>query len=64
MGRIDKYRPRTKHLNIKIHHFRSYINKKRIKILKIAYIDQHADLLAKPLPEELFVKLRKKIMGW
>ena len=64
MERIDKYRPRTKHLNIKLHHFRSYINKKRIKILKIASIDQPADIITKPLPEELFVKLRKQIMGW
>ena len=64
MGRVDKYRPRTKHLNLKLHHFRSYINKKRISIIKIASIDQPTDLLTKPLPEEIFVKLRKKIMGW
>ena len=55
---------RTKHLNLELHHFRSYINKKRISIIKIASLDQPADLLTKPLPEELFVKLRKKVMGW
>ena len=64
MGRVDKYRPRTKHLNLKLHHFRFYINKKSSSIIKIASLDQPADLLTKPLPEELFVKLRKKIMGW
>ena len=61
MGRIDKYRPRTKHLNIKLHHFRSYVNNKRIKILRIASIDRPADIITKPLPEELLVKLHKQI---
>ena len=56
---------RTKHLNLELHHFRSYINKKRNSIITIASLDQLADLVTKPLPKKKLVdKLRKKIMGW
>ena len=59
-----KYRPRTKHINNKLHHFRSYVTKGRVKILKIDTADQPADMLTKPLSGSLFCELRKKVMGW
>lgn len=64
MANIHKYRPRTKHLNVKLHHFRQYVNKGIIKILPIKSEDQQADYLTKPLALELLTKLRKLVMGW
>jgi len=40
MANNHKYRPRTKHLNIRLHHFRKYISSGKIKIFKIHTDDQ------------------------
>jgi hypothetical protein len=65
IARIAKYRPRTKHLNCRLHHFRSYVDDlKEISIHKINTLDQLADILTKPLNEEAIQKFRKWIMGW
>ena len=63
IARIHKYRPRTKHLNNRLHHFRSYINN-GITIHKIDTKEQPADMLTKPLSEELLFKFRRIMMGW
>lgn len=59
-----KYRPRTKHLNIRLHHFRKFICNGAIKIFKIHTDDQEADIFTKPLAESQFLKLRKKLLNW
>ena len=59
-----KYRPRTKHLNNKIHHFRQYVDSGKIKIAKIASANQQADIFTKPLAVEQFEKLRKLLLNW
>lgn len=59
-----KYRPRTKHLNNRLHHFRSYVTSKKIEILKIDTKSQIADIFTKPLDPETFKNLRKKLLGW
>ena len=64
MANNPKYRPRTKHLNIRLHHFRKYISSGKISIVKIHTNDQEADIFTKPLPVEQFQKLRKCIIGW
>lgn len=64
MAKEPKFRPRTKHINVKLHHFRSYVNSGQISIHKIDTHDQNADYLTKALPVDQFVKLRKKVMGW
>jgi len=64
MANIHKYRPRTKHLNVKLHHFRQYVNKGIVKVFPIKSEDQQADYLTKPLKYELLIKLRKLVMGW
>ena len=64
MAQIHKYRPRTKHLNVKLHHFRSYVNDGSIKLRKIGTDEQQADYLTKPLPHHKLVPLRKLVMGW
>ena len=64
MANTHKYRPRTKHLNVKLHHFRKYVNDGLIKILPIKSEDQQADYLTKPVSYEVLKKLRKLVMGW
>ena len=64
MAREHKYRPRTKHMLIKYHHFRQYVDDGSITIHSINTHDQRADILTKPLNERAFVKHRKAIQGW
>jgi hypothetical protein len=62
--RVKKMRSRTKHINIKYHFFRSYVDRGLVTIVPISSDDQPADMLTKSLPETDFVKHRKKMMGW
>ena len=65
IARIPKYRPRTKHLNCRLHHFRSYVDDTReISIHKIDTNEQPADMLTKPLNEEVIRRHRKRVQGW
>ena len=64
MAKTHKYRPRTKHLNIKLHHFRDYVERKEISIHAIPTAEQPADFLTKALNEELLRKHRLRVMGW
>jgi Reverse transcriptase (RNA-dependent DNA polymerase) len=64
MAKIHKYRPRTKHICTKLHHFRDYVTRGEITIHPIDTGDQIADFLTKPVNESIVVKLRKLIMGW
>jgi hypothetical protein len=58
-----KMRPRTKHIALKYHHFRSHIGKDII-IKWISTEDQLADIFTKSMTEEKFQRLRKELMGW
>ena len=64
MATTHKFRPRTKHINVKLHHFRDYVTKGDIQVLPISTKFQLADYLTKPLVEEILVPLRKQVMGW
>jgi len=64
LAKNPKYRPRTKHLNVRWHHFRDYVERGEISIHYIESENQPADYLTKPLSEEDFARLRKIIMGW
>ena len=64
LAKTPKMRPRTKHVAIKYHHFRSFVAKGVIRILKVDASEQEADFLTKPLPVVLFNYLRKKVLGW
>ncbi len=46
-------RPRTKHLNLKYHHFREEVKKGTISIHHVSTMDQMADIFTKPLEEGL-----------
>ena len=65
IAKEKKYRPRTKHLNCKLHHFRYHVEVlKNVSIHKIDTEMQPADMLTKPLGEEAFTQHRKTVMGW
>jgi hypothetical protein len=64
MAKVHKLRPRTKHLNVKYHHFREHVNKGTISLHPIASSQQEADIFTKPLGSELFTKFRNNILGW
>ena len=59
-----KFTPRTKHIAIKYHHFRSFVADGSIVIKPIDTAEQLADILTKPLSPKAFNYLRKKFMGW
>jgi hypothetical protein len=63
LAKVAKYRPRTKHLNNRLHHFRSYVESGQISINKINTLEQPADLLTKPLNTEAVRKFRQMIMS-
>ena len=59
-----KYTPRTKHLNVKLHHFRDYVTDQEIIIEKIDTKSQLSDYLKKTVTEKILYKLRKLVVGW
>jgi hypothetical protein len=64
LARLPNMRPRTRHINVKYHHFREAVAKGRITIEHVSTTNQLADELTKNLQRDLFVRLRKAIMGW
>lgn len=64
MAQTPKMRPRTKHLNIKYHHFRGAVEEKLVTIHRVSTEEQMADIFTKPLGLSLFAKFRMMIMGW
>jgi len=47
---IPKIQPHTKHINVKYHHFRDYVDHGKITINAIDNIQQPADMLTKLVP--------------
>jgi len=64
LATTPKMRPRTRHINVKYHHFRHYVANKLIDICRIDTTDQLADFLTKQCPINLFRKFRKLVLGW
>ena len=64
MATGTKFSPRTKHIALKYHHFRSHVKKGRINIRYKPSEEQLADILTKPLPNEAFFTLRYMLCGW
>ena len=64
LAREPKYRPRTKHITIKYHHFCEHVKIKTIRVLAINTKEQIVDIFTKPLEKASFENLRYKLMGW
>ena len=64
LASLGKMSPRTKHIAIPYHFFRTKIEELEIKVLSIDTKEQLADQFTKGLPEPLFIQLRKPLCGW
>jgi hypothetical protein len=64
MANVPKMRPRTKHLNIKYHFFRQFVQQGILSVRHIAGEEQLADVLTKALEFTTFARHRREIMGW
>ena len=64
MAMSPKFTPRTKHIALKYHHFCSPIKSGVIQITYWRTTEQKADLLTKPLADDLFFKLCYMLCGW
>jgi len=64
MVKLPKMRARTKHVNVRMHHFREHVRSGRISVSKVPSRYQLADLTTKPQPKSLFVSQRESIMQW
>jgi hypothetical protein len=51
-------------MNLKYHHFRSFVRKSLISIHPIGTLEQPADIMTKPLGDEDFLRHRFTLMGW
>ena len=60
----SKFSPRTKHIALKYHHFKYYVDSKRLRILYTCSEDQLTDILTKILPYAQFHILSKVLNGW
>jgi hypothetical protein len=63
-AKLPKMRSRTKHLNIRLHHFREHVRKGHISVNKVSTRYQLGDIATKPQPEDLFVSQRESLMQW
>ena len=64
MAKVHKFRPRTKHINVKYHHFRDYVSRGDVDIYPINTTNQPADMLTKPVNVGILRRHRLRVMGW
>lgn len=61
---MPRMSPRTKHIAIPYHFFRSKVEELEIKVVAIDTSNQLADQFTKGLPYPKFSTDREKLMGW
>ena len=61
---MPRMSPRTKHIAIPYHFFRSKVEALEIQVVSIDTGNQLADQFTKGLPEDKFIRDRKSLMGW
>ena len=59
-----KFRPRTKHIGVKYHHFRDSVKSGEIEALPIDTKEQIANIVTKVLDWQTFEHPRHKLVGW
>jgi len=64
LANAPKLHPRTKHIGVKYHHFRSHVANSHIKIQWIDTKHQLVNIFTKPLPLTSFESLRYTLLGW
>jgi hypothetical protein len=61
---MPKMSPRTKHIAIPYHFFRSKVEQLEIKVVGINTENQLADQFTKGLPQDKFIRDRRNLIGW
>jgi len=67
LGNTHQLTNRTRYFHVKWHWFWQYVGEgssRLFKLVKVSTHDQIADAFTKGLQREVFVRLRKKYMGW
>jgi hypothetical protein len=64
LAHLPKMRPRTKHINVRLHHFREHLRLGLIKVFLISTDQQLADIFMKPLVQNAFLNLRKALLHY
>jgi hypothetical protein len=64
LAMMPKISPRTKHIGIPWHWFRSKIINLEVSVIAVDTDSQLADQYTKGLPRESFERGRKAVMGW
>jgi hypothetical protein len=59
-----QHTPRSKWYDISVHWFRSKLKPNSVEVQKIDTTIQRADMLTKALAPEIFIRLRKLLLGW
>jgi hypothetical protein len=60
----SNFKPRTKHISLKFHHFQDKIKDGSLRIVKVDSTQNWADIFTKPLGRIKFEYLRKWLIGW
>jgi Reverse transcriptase (RNA-dependent DNA polymerase) len=63
-ARMPKLTPRTKHIGMPYHWFRTQVERLEIHIERVDTLNQLGDQFTKGLPPEPFKVARKRLMGW
>ena len=63
-ARLPRLTPRTKHIAVPYHWFRTKVEQLEISIEPISTDKQLADQFTKSLTTDQFLKARKELMGW
>ncbi len=58
------FKPRTKHISLKFHHFKDQIVNGTLQVIKVDSAQNWADIFTKPLGRIKFEDLRRLLMGW
>ena len=64
MANVPRITLRNRHFAVKYHFFREHIRLGEIEMVKVESENQKADCLTKGLVAEIFVKVRKLLLGW
>ena len=64
LAKAPAMRPRTKHINVKYHHFRSHVANGSVDVQAVSSEQQLADMLTKPNKLADLLRHRKAVMGW
>ena len=64
IAKVPKIRSQTKHINLKYHHFRSFVDKVILSIHSLGTRKQAVNVMTKALPSDDFLRQRLFLIGW